>query len=77
MEEKSKSEMNLSMSDWKLKQGVLRNQRNYRQLENRLVILEMEKEGKIKSIERKLETHKKLMEIRMDRFKLRQDVIKR
>jgi hypothetical protein len=74
MEEKSKSEMNLSMSDWKLKQGVLRNQRNYRQLENRLVILEMEKEGKIKSIERKLEAHKKLMEIRMDRFKLRQDV---
>lgn len=61
MEEKSKNELNLSLSDWKLKQEVLKNQRNYRQLANRLVILEMEKGSKIKSIEKKLEAHKKIM----------------
>lgn len=72
MEEKSKEQLTLNVSDWKLKQEVLRNQRNYRQLENRLIILEMQRQGKIKSIERKLESHKKIMEIRMDRYKLRQ-----
>ncbi len=34
----------------------------------------MERQGKIKSIQKKLESHKKLMEIRMDRFKLKQSV---
>lgn len=74
MEGKSKSELNLSISDWKLKQETLRNQRNFRQLENRLVILEMERQAKVKSIERKLENHKKMMEVRMDRFRLKQEV---
>lgn len=75
MEGKSKSELNLSISDWKLKQETLRNQRNFRQLENRLVILEMERQAKVKSIERKLENHKKMMEVRMDRFRLKQEVL--
>jgi hypothetical protein len=51
MEEKSStSEMSLSMSGWKLKQEALKNQRNQRQLENRLIILELERQGKIKEI---------------------------
>ena len=39
-----------------------------------MVILELEKQGKIKSIEKKLQAHKKLMEIRMDRYNLKQSV---
>jgi hypothetical protein len=50
MEEQTKSDLMLTTSGWKLKQEVLRNQRNQRQLENRLVILEMERQGKVKSI---------------------------
>ena len=50
MEEKSQSELSQTISSWKLKQEVIKNQRNYRQLENRLIILEMERQGKIKSI---------------------------
>jgi hypothetical protein len=42
--------MSLSMSGWKLKQESLKNQRNYRQLENRMIILELERQGKIKAI---------------------------
>jgi hypothetical protein len=41
MEEKSASELSLTMSGWRLKQEGLKNQRNCRQLENRLLILEL------------------------------------
>ena len=62
MEEKSSAnELSLSMSNWKLKQEGLKNQRNYRQLENRMIILELERQGKIKAIENKLEAHRKIM----------------
>ena len=46
--------MSLTCSSWKLKQESLRSQRNFRQLQNRLVVLQLEREGKVKSIERKL-----------------------
>jgi hypothetical protein len=63
MEEKTLNEttINYSSSDWSLKRNILRNARNYRQLENRLIILDLEKQKKIKSIEKKLAAHKKKM----------------
>jgi hypothetical protein len=37
----------------------------------------MERQAKVKSIERKLDQHKKVMEVRMDRFRLKQEVLPR
>ena len=46
--------MSLSGSAWKLKQQALRSQRNFKQLQNRLVVLQLERQAKVKSIETKL-----------------------
>ena len=46
--------MSMTGSCWKLKQEGLRSQRNFRQLQNRLLVLQLERQGKVKSIERKL-----------------------
>ena len=77
MEESGISQMmNMSGSCWKLRQQALRSQRNFRQLENRLVVLELERQSKVKSIERKLEQHRKHMQVRMERHQLKQMVEK-
>ena len=73
MEERSS--LSMSGSSWKLKQEVLRSQRNFRQLQNRLVVLQLEREGKVKSIERQLEQHRKHMEVRVQRSQLESMVL--
>jgi hypothetical protein len=35
----------------------------------------MERQAKVKSIERKLDQHKKMMEVRMNRFRLKKEVL--
>lgn len=50
------------------------NTRNSQKLSNRLLILEIEKQKRLKSIDNKLSHHKKLVDVRINKYKLHKNV---